>query len=344
VWHLIILKLVVDKKEIKNLIQFGTYKGDLLNGKLIETHISWVILSKQFAFKIKKEMQYSFLNFSTIGKRKFYCERELLLNRRLSDIYLDVLPIKRDVNNLFIGEEKGEIIGYAVIMKKLQIAKQMNHLLARKLVSKRQINVLAKKIALFHRDTDIIYTPFNKDQAKTEFNDILSIIDWVEANLKLGYVDLIEKAVRNSNTFLDKNEKFLKDRIKSGFWRDGHGDLHAKNIFLYRDPVIFDCIEFNDAFRQIDVLNEVAFFCMDLEAFQRSDLSKEFMKTYLELFPCMRGHKERFLFNYYKCYRANVRAKVNALRAMQANDKAKRSKYIKEIIKYLKLMDYYNSK
>ena len=331
----------MDKDQINKLIRFGTYNGELLHGKLIETHISWVVLTKKFAFKIKKEMQYSFLDFSSITKRKYYCEQELLLNSRLSDIYLDVLPIKQTVNKLFIGEGKSQVIGYAVRMKKLQLAKQMHHLLERKQVSELQINVLAKKIALFHRHTDIIYNPFNESQAKTEFNDILTVKDWVKINLTNSYADLIEKAVMSSNTFLDQNKKFLKDRIKSGFWRDGHGDLHSKNIFLYRDPIIFDCIEFNDAFRQIDVLNEVAFFCMDLEAFQRNDLSEQFMKTYLELFPCMNSENEEKLFVYYKCYRANVRAKVNALRAMQSVDKIEIKKFSIEIKKYLKLMGYY---
>ena len=332
----------MDKDQINKLIQFGTYRGELLKGKLIETHISWVILTKRYAFKIKKNMQYSFLNFSSISKRKYYCEQEILLNSRLSDIYLDVLPVKQTINKLFIGEGKGQVIGYTVRMKRLQIAKQMNHMLERKQVSEIQINVLAKKTALFHRDTDIIYNPFNDSQAKTEFNDILTVLDWVKINLKNRYADLIEKAVRNSNTFLDQNKQFIKNRIKAGFWRDVHGDLHSKNIFLYKDPIIFDCIEFNDAFRQIDVLNEVAFFCMDLEGFKRVDLSKQFMKTYLEFFPCMKTRQEECLFTYYKSYRANVRAKVNALRAMQATKASVINKYTKEIEKYLNLMDQYN--
>ena len=341
-WHLITFERVMDKYQINRLVKHGAYKGNLLNGKLIETHISWVILSKKFTFKIKKRMHYSFLNFSSLSKRKFYCERELILNRRISDIYLDVLPIKRVDDNLYIGEGKGKIIDYAVRMKRLQIAKQMNHLLQKKGVSKIQINVLAKKIADFHQGADIILTPFNKTRAKNEFNDILSVIDWIKINLANGYSELIEKNVRNSDNFLDQNEEFIKNRIKAGFWRDVHGDLHSKNIFLYKDPIIFDCIEFNDAFRQIDVLNEVAFFCMDLEAFKRVDLSKQFMKTYFEFFPCMKTRQEECLFTYYKTYRANVRAKVNALRAMQATEASVINKYIKEIKKYLNLMDQYN--
>lgn len=332
----------MDKYQINKLLSVGTYKGELLHGRLIETHISWVILTKQFVFKIKKKMQYSFLDFSTMYKRKFYCDRELLLNTRISDIYLDVLPIKQEGNSLRVGVGTGEIIDYTVRMKRLQTAKQMNHLLQKDLVSQGQMTVLAEKIAHFHQKADIISTPFNITQAKNEFNDILSVIHWVKINLESEYADLIEKTVKNSNTFLVRNENFIIDRIAKGFWRDGHGDLHSKNIFLYRDPIIFDCIEFNDAFRQIDVLNELAFFCMDLEAFQRADLSKQFMKTYLQIFPCLSGPKEEQLFNYYKCYRANVRAKVNCLRAMQTKDQDEAVKYLSEIRKYLKLMDSYN--
>lgn len=332
----------MDKYQISKLIKHGTYKSNLLNGKLIETHISWVILTKKFTFKIKKKMHYSFLNYSSLSKREFYCEKELLLNSRISDIYIDVLPIKRLKNNLYIGEGKGEIVDYTVRMKRMQIAKQMNFLLQKEMVNKTQIDVLAKKIAVFHQGADIIYNPFKKIQSKKEFNDILSVADWIKTNLENRYSRLIGKAVRNSDAFLDLNENNIKNRIKNGFWRDGHGDLHSKNIFLYRDPVIFDCIEFNDSFRQIDVLNEVAFLCMDLEAFQYEDLSKRFMKTYLEVFSCRKGYMEERLFTYYKSYRANVRAKVNALRAMQANNSRVRNEYIREIKKYLNLMDHYD--
>jgi aminoglycoside phosphotransferase family enzyme len=333
----------MNKYEINELNRHGTYKGELLNGKLVETHISWVILTKQFAFKIKREMKYSFLNFSSLDKRKFYCERELLLNRRFSNIYKDVLPIKREGSKLYIGAGKGKTIDYTVRMKRLQTAKQMNLLLGKNLVNKEQIKVLAKKIADFHQGADIIYTPFNKAEAKNKFNDILNVSDWIKINLGNAYVDSIKKAVISSNTFLDQNEQFIAKRVTAGFCRDGHGDLHSRNIFLYRDPVIFDCIEFNDDFRHIDVLNEVAFFCMDLEAFRRNDLSKIFMETYLELFPCMKSQNEEALFVYYKCYRTNVRAKVNALRAMQSADKVEINKCSIEIKKYLKLMDHYRS-
>jgi aminoglycoside phosphotransferase family enzyme len=226
-------------------------------------------------------------------------------------------------------------------MSRLQTAKQMNHLLQKNRVNKTHIKLLAKKIADFHQRTDVIFKPFDKIQAKNIFNDILGVIDWVKVNLEDKYAVFIEKAVLSSNIFLDKNEQLIANRIKAGFWRDGHGDLHSKNIFLYRDPVIFDCIEFNNDFRHIDVLNEVAFFCMDLESYQRFDLSKQFMESYLDFSLCIYGLKEEQLFKYYKCYRASVRAKVNALRAIQTNNKNYINKFSIEVKKYLKLMDYY---
>jgi len=196
----------MNRSEINELNQRGTYKGQPLNGKLVETHISWVILTKKFAFKIKKEMQYSFLNFSTLDKRKYYCERELLLNRRFSTIYKEVLPIKREGNQLYIGVGKGKIIEYTVRMKRLQTAKQMNFLLLKNGVDTRQIQVLAKKIADFHQRTERIYTPFNKALAKNEFNDILKVADWIKLNLGGSFSEVIESAVMRSNAFLDQSE------------------------------------------------------------------------------------------------------------------------------------------
>ena len=333
----------MDKHQIHQLINKGTYQGARLDGKLIETHISWVILSKKLAFKIKKQMQYSFLNFSTLEKRKYYCERELILNGRFSNIYKEVLPVKIEGDTIYIGHGPGETIAYAVRMNRLQTAKQMNHLLSRNKVEPAQIKVLAKKIALFHQKADVIDKPFDKIEAKNTFNDLANFTDWVKEHMGNSYAAIIEEAVNYSNTFLDQNEALISKRIKEGFWRDGHGDLHSKNIFLYKDPVIFDCIEFNDAFRQIDVLNEIAFFCMDLEAFQRRDLSEQFVQHYLKIFPCMQQLNEKKLFIYYKYYRSNVRAKVNILRAMQSADRISMRKYHLEIKKYLRLMAAYHS-
>ncbi len=133
----------------------------------------------------------------------------------------------------------------------------------------------------------------------------------------------------------------MERRLKSGFFRDCHGDLHTRNIFLLPEPQPFDCIEFNDDYRQIDTLNEVAFLCMDLDAMGRQDLSEVFIKHYNRLFTVMRNEEERKLFVYYKCYRANVRAKVNSLRARSTEDSIAKTKALAEARKYLFLMEGY---
>jgi aminoglycoside phosphotransferase family enzyme len=133
----------------------------------------------------------------------------------------------------------------------------------------------------------------------------------------------------------------LANRLKAHYFRDCHGDLHSRNIFLLPAPQPFDCLEFNDDFRQIDVLNEVAFLCMDLDAFGRQDLSHSFIDYYNHLFPCINTKEDHRLFIFYKSYRANIRAKVNSLRARSAIEPADKLNALSEARKYLDMMDKY---
>lgn len=311
--------------------------------ELIETHISWVLLFDHFVFKIKKPIRYNFLDFSTIEKRKYYCEREILLNKRLTkDIYLDVQPIKRRSGLLSLGGAEGETIDYAVRMNKVDGSKQMDRLLSDDNVSPAEIHKLAKKIADFHKTTEIIY---DKDfmAIKDEFDDLNSEKDYIQDHLGKNMGAIISRAIDFSRSFIEKHKELLASRLQEGFFRDGHGDLHSRNIFLLPDPQPFDCIEFNDDFRRIDVLNEIAFLCMDLEATERKDLADLFFSDYHAYFPAARNNAEKNLFTYYKSYRANVRAKVNSLRARSAESEADKNYALEQAKKYLHLMDEYIS-
>ncbi|MCB0847228.1 MAG: hypothetical protein KDE26_28450 [Bacteroidetes bacterium] len=330
----------MNRKQIIKLSQSGRFGGKPLSGQLVETHISWVILSEEYAFKIKKPMKYSFLDFSTLEKRRQVCEKELMLNRRLTDIYLNVLAITEKDGCYFLGEG-GQVLDYALQMKKLEASRKMDELIRGNHIRSEDISMLAEEIARFHQYATVIKTPFDKADFQAAFNDLQTISDWVLKRLGEKYAQLIERAIHYSDKFIKKHEQLFSERITQGYIRDVHGDLHAKNIFIYQKPIIFDCIEFNDKFRQIDVINEVAFFCMDLESFGKWEMSEAFMKQYLDLFPCIGKKEEEQLFIYYKSYRANVRAKVNALRAMQAEDEQTSKRYEEEVLKYLKLMDRY---
>lgn len=329
------------KDQIDKLVSKGNFPETGHQRKVVETHISWVILCEQFVYKIKKPIKYSFLDFSTLKLRKHFCERELELNQRFSkNIYLEVLPVYQSGNNYAVGSNGGILIDYVLKMRKLDPDKQMDVLLAKNEVNESDIKNLAENIADFHRKTEIIYKK-NVLDIKEKFSALNEEKEFLTDHLEKNSSKVIECAIEFSTAFLIKNRTLLKTRLKEGFFRDCHGDLHTRNIFLLPEPQPFDCIEFNDDYRQIDVLNEVAFLCMDLDALGKTCLSTLFMEHYNCLLPTIRNKDENKLFLYYKAYRANVRAKVNSLRAKNATDPVFKKKALLQAKIYLALMDSY---
>ena len=325
------------KTEIDSLVQELSRKGE---ARLIETHISWVILTDAFAYKIKKPMRYSFLNYSKLIRRKFYCEHEVELNSRYSDIYLDVVPIYRTDDTAQL-EKGGEIIDYAVKMKRINGDLQMDRMLDKEKVTAQHMRTLAIKIANFHQRAEVVHPGFSPREMSQRFDDIRTVKSYLYDELGLTVDEQINEAILDANHFVNTHTHLFENRENYGFVRDLHGDLHAKNIFLTKDPILFDCIEFNDQYRQVDILSEIAFLCMDLEAKGRDDLADEFLDTYLKVFPVMSSPEEERLFAFYKSYRANVRAKVNALRARQAETIEEKERLLNAVSHYLDLMvDY----
>lgn len=330
--------------EITHLVSEGAFPSRCEEPKLIETHISWVILCDEYVYKIKKPAHYSFLDFSSLEKRKYYCEREVMLNNRLTTgVYLGILPVSRADSSIGIGTRGGDVIDYAVHMRKLKGDTRMDILLRSDKVEDVQIRSLAQQVAAFHMTAATVY-PRNVADVGDKFNDLMGEKEFLSGQLGEHTNKLITRAVERSEEFVEQNRDLLTERVHEGFTRDCHGDLHSRNIFLLEPPVIFDCIEFNDEYRQIDLLNEVAFLCMDLDAFGHTDLGAVFLHAYQERFPIMRNDQEEKLFNYYKSYRANVRAKVNSLRGRSAADEKARTSALKETSRYLSLMDRYLSR
>lgn len=329
------------KEQIGKLILEGEFPGNTYRPALIETHISWVVLGDKFTYKIKRPIQYSFLDFSTLEKRKYYCEREIELNKRLTDnIYINVQPVREKQGKFYMGGEEGIIVDYAVKMQTLDRNRQMDILLLKNKVTHDDIKKLAKKIATFHKNAAIIYLKDFMD-VEEKFNDLQTESDYLTTHLKEESMTIISHAIAVSNAFMEKHKILLASRLKEGLFRDCHGDLHSRNIFLLATPQPFDCIEFNDDFRQVDVLNEIAFLCMDLDSFGRQDLSDLFIQHYNTLFPIMNTAEDKLLFIYYKSYRSNIRAKVNSLRARSAKDETERTNTLTESGKYLQLMNSY---
>lgn len=332
----------MNSAEIKILSQEGTFKGELLKGQLTETHISWVILSGDHAFKIKKPVHLSFVDFSSLEKRKYYCEQEVKLNSRFTDIYLGVERIRLAKDHWSIGGDGGEIKDFAVLMKRMDEEKRLDRLLEKGEVNTEHLEKLARQVGNFHKKAEVISRSFDLERSKEIFNDILSIEKIMD-----GFPDYDElkeqlnRAVRLSDSFLESNSKLLEQRSADGFVRDVHGDLHGANVFLTERPVLFDCIEFKEDFRQIDVLYEVAFICMDMESWGRKDLSQVFKSTYDKLQKMPVSDEVEKLFCYYKCLRANIRAKVYAIEISQAKEEEKKKVYFGAFQRYFLLFISY---
>lgn len=314
-----------------------------------ETHISWIIRTRQlgdrleqaYIFKIKKPVKFSFLDYSTLEKRRRCCEDEIILNKRLCpDIYLGVsLLIERDKKYAFVSKiEKNDIvIDYAVKMEVLPQDRKMDVLLEKNEIIEKDVAALAEIVATFHKKVKTIKKKeyCSPELVQKQINDLVGVKETVEKNCGVATSKKIDFVLEKCVRFISKNIVLMKKRQQEGKIRDCHGDLHSANIFYVQGKFyIFDCIEFNDFFRYIDTTSEIAFMAMDLDAFGREDLSKLFVETYIAL---SKDEELIKLLNLYKCYRANVRAKVTALAIEHGGSEGNKD----NIIKYLDLCERY---
>ncbi len=324
-------------QQVQHLIDQCAFPDTCKNPHLVETHISWVIIACKYVFKIKKPVNYGFLDFSTLNLRQYYCRREVLLNTRLTeDVYLGVIPIMQNGENFNLGQGEGEIVDYAVMMKNLNPNLHMSQMLKNNQVSKFHIRQIAQVLSHFHKNTKIIRSHRTGETLWSAFSDLTKHKD----DFDLQERNTIKHCNSSMKSFIDHYKYIFDDRVRQGWIRDCHGDLHTGNIFLYTPPIIFDCIEFNDAFREIDVLNELAFITMDLEFHGRKELAQTFLEYYQKLNPCLRTEQAGTLYKYYKMYRANVRAKVNILQAIDPDNQSPEV-YRDKAHDYVKLMQQY---
>ena len=323
---------------ISYLLKHRAFPDTAARPQLIETHISWVILTDRYAFKIKKPVRFDFLDFTELDQRKYYCEEEVRLNSRFAKgIYLGVIPIHKTQSGWEIGGKGGEIVEYAVCMKRLKGQYHMSHMLRQNRVSPQHMQALALTLVEFHRYARIIPHQHTSACLKSDFGDLLSFISHFENREQ----QILQKAALSLDSFLAKHPSLFPWRVKQGWIRDCHGDLHAGNIFLQNPPIVFDCIEFNTDFREIDILNDLAFLCMELDFVGRDDLSHAFLQTYLSHFPVMHSPQEEELFLYYKMYRANVRAKVHLLKSLEEKGNSFAENSFQKAQQYIALMDSY---
>ncbi len=304
----------MDKAQVQDILDRRAFPGSGESAKLVETHISWVILTPDFAFKIKKPVRFDFLDFSTLSLRKKYCKEELRLNRRLApDTYLGVLPIGKKDGKLQFGEALKRPMDYAVWMRREADERQLDRLLEKGKVQPDDLRPLAHQLAVFHRKHALRNPRFYPAGLVADFADLFHHEKALTVALGSEVPPTLATMRKELPKFIAQHSGRLRARAKSGLWVDGHGDLHARNIFLTEPPIVFDCIEFAPQLRRLDVLNELAFLCMDFDHHGRPDLGAAFLQYYQQEHPCITLPEDELLFQFFKAYRANVRLKVELL-------------------------------
>ncbi|HOX94317.1 MAG TPA: AAA family ATPase [Syntrophales bacterium] len=281
--------------------------------EVIQTHISFIFIADDCVYKVKKAVDFGFLDFTTLEKRRFYCREELRLNKRLApDFYLEVIDISEDAGGNIVMGPGGKVIEYAVKMKRLPTDRMLKGLLSRGRVVPADMERVARRVSEFHRLADT--------GGRIDENGGLDVIrknqdenfDQTEKYIGMTIPEEQYRFIQSFiNDFMDRNRALFERRVEEHRIRDCHGDLHIEHICLADGIVIFDCIEFNERFRFGDVAAEVAFLAMDLDFNGYPDHARAFVDAYVRL----SGDPELTkLLNFYRTYYAYVRGKVISFR------------------------------
>ena len=284
--------------------------------RLIETHISSVLLAGDYAYKLKKPLDLGFLDYSTLAKRKHCCQQELRLNRRLAPaLYLAVVAITGSIDRPRVDGD-GDAIEYAVKMRRFEPDQQLDALLSRTQVSSDMIDRVASQVAAFHQSIAVADPQSAYGQPEAVLAPMLANFKHLRQLLtepdQLAPLATLETWTRGQFTQLQAR---LQQRKQQGFIRECHGDMHLGNIAcIDGEAVIFDGIEFNADLRWIDVISELAFLVMDLEDRGAQHLAHIALYSYLAHSGDYEGVA---LLRFYQVYRAMVRAKVACIRLAQ---------------------------
>ena len=310
--------------------------------QVIETHISWVLLTGPYVYKIKKPMNFGFLDFTTLAAREHFCQQELKLNQRLTEnLYLEVLPITGTADAPQLGGD-GEAIEFALKMRQFPQDGLLSTLQAKGELTTAHIDDMARQIADFHEKAprvlteNVLGSPESVMAPVTQnFEQILPFLSEKADLLQLQALEAW------ANTSFERLKPLLAQRKSDGFIRECHGDIHLGNITLIDGKVvIFDCIEFNEPFRMTDTYADIGFLAMDLEDRGLKSLSRRLVSQYLEHTGDYAGLE---LLNFYKAYRALVRAKVSLFSLSADADHVQRATTLRQYRNYANLAESYSA-
>lgn len=308
--------------------------------KLVQTHISYVFLAGDFVYKVKKPVNFGFLDFTSLDKRRHFCEEELRLNRRLCpSLYLEVLPITQHGDSVSLNGA-GQPVEYCVKMSRMPEERMMGAIIKQGQLTPAMLDGIVDLLVPFYQQAEggEEIKPFGTAQAVSV--NVLENFDQTEGFIGCSALSQsqFDRISAYAKTFLSEQALFQK-RIEAGKIRDCHGDLYSANICLAEQTYIYDCIEFNQRFRYCDVASDVAFLAMDLDFHGLTNLSEHFIRTFVRQAD---DQELPAMLNFYKCYRAYVRGKIGLFTAHAPEvDAATQASCLEQAKKYFALATSY---
>ncbi len=303
----------MNSSQIINLCRSAELQQKYRYEKTIETHISYIILCEDYVFKIKKPVKLEFLDFSEVSSRKFYCDKELGLNQRFSPgIYIEVIPVIGQQNQFKLGGTEGDIVDYAVKMKRLDDACLLSNRIKKNPLNPKELSNLSSYIHKVHSSCEVC-SDFDTSVLKRKLNQAFELKNLISSKIGNTSIKFLQEVIASSNRFLEAYKDIFKERVKQQFIRQVHGDLHLGNIFLQDEHInLIDCIEFEDDYINIDVLDDVSAILVDFDFYNRSEDATTLVTQYAMCFE--NSPLDLKLLNYYKLLRAITRFSAAILR------------------------------
>jgi len=299
----------------------------------IETHMSWVFLTDEHAYKLKKPVRHSFLDFSTIEARRRNCHRELRLNRRLApDVYLAVLPLRREPGGRLSLDGSGEIVDWIVKMRRLPADRTLEYGIKHRGVRKADLRRLASLLVGFYRSAPRPATAERSFRRRIEANVSANCRELSKPQWRLP-VQLVRRTAEAQLAFLRRKSSLLDARVRGRKVVEAHGDLRPEHVYLGAKPVITDCLEFNRAFRLLDPADELGYLALECDMLGGGEAGRELLRLYQSLSG---DRPPAQLLHFYMSDRACLRAKL-AIWHLKDRAVRHRAKWRRKALRYLRL-------
>ena len=279
--------------------------------------MSWVFLTSDEVYKLKKPVRFPYLDYSTLAKREAACREELSLNRRLApDVYKKVLPLVRGARGLALGGE-GDVVDWLVLMRRLDESKTLENAILTQELANWQLDRVVARLVEFYRRSPVVF--IQRDAHLANWRQALTDNHRILLDPRLGLpAGLVRRVLHAQHRFLCRRARLIADRVRKRAIVDGHGDLRPEHIWLGDPVIIIDCLEFSADLRAVDPFDEIANLCIECERLGGAEASEYIRRRAIH---ALRDHLSEQLFTFSRCYRASLRARLTIAHLLEPNSR-----------------------